>query len=71
MNNYMELYVNFCKGHEIWFAVCTEGSVDQYTFMENGQDTTIEASRDNTFGSKAAYELLVGDYNDWKAGTNE
>ena len=68
MNNYMRLFVDFCEDHCIWFAVCSNNILDRYTFLETDHDTTIEAPRDNTFGSKAAYELLVKDYNDWKAG---
>ena len=67
MNEYLMMWLNYCKQNNIWFAVCADGSVDQVTFckeeaVEYTDDTTCEAPK-VAFGTKEAYEWLIRAHN--------
>ncbi len=65
MKAYLEMWIRYCKQNGIWFAVCSDGSIDQVSDCERDED--CEPDKRCMFGSKAAYEWLVRWYGGVKA----
>lgn len=61
--DYLRLFANYCRRHQIWFAVCTNGELDQVTFFFDNQrtDVTSEAPLGTRFGKKSGYDWLVAE----------
>lgn len=56
--NYMRLFLAYCKKHEIWFAVCIDGSIDQCTYLADGHDETFEPNTNLKLGSKSCFDWI-------------
>jgi hypothetical protein len=55
--NYYKLFADLARKNEIWFAVCSDGTLDYLENTRTGNDyQVIESVK---FGTKEAYECLL------------
>jgi hypothetical protein len=61
--DYLRLFLSYCKNNNIWFSICTDGSIDTLSYFHDfgtnfEEMVDFEAPGNFKLGSKAAYEWL-------------
>ena len=57
--DYLKMFVEYARENDVWYSVCSEGSIDSITIFADDGDRDYEPSLFHLLGSKAAYDWLV------------
>lgn len=61
MKTYLLMWVQYCRKHEIRYAICPDGTIEEIMF-----DNEEEWPQNLMFGTKAAYDWLIETHKELK-----
>jgi hypothetical protein len=56
--NYMTLFLAYCRKHEIWFSVNTTGQLMDCTYLKDGNAIDFSPELGYEVGSKICYDYM-------------